>query len=141
MEWFANEEDDEATTSLLTHQICRNKEHDEDPTELHNEWDTKFNADTENMIFSSRSYALDNDSPDSDTLDGNIVEDSLSNKLLDCCCGGRRWKYANAFDKTEYPLLFRGKHLIGTIIGIILYYYDIISDIYLAEEYFRLKHF
>ncbi|CAG2246197.1 unnamed protein product [Mytilus edulis] len=139
MEWFANEEDDEATTSLLTHQICRNKEHDEDPTELHNEWDIQFNADTEKMIFSSRSYALDNDSPDSDTLDGNIVEDSLSNKLLDCCCGGRRWKYANAFDKTEYPLLFRGKHLIGTIIGIILYYYDIISDIYLAEEYFRLK--
>ncbi|XP_063420052.1 uncharacterized protein LOC134705216 [Mytilus trossulus] len=139
MEWFVNDEDDEAAKSLLAQQTCREKEHDEDLTDLH-EWDIQLNADTETLIASSRSCASNNDSPGSDTLDGrDIAEDSLSNKLLDCCCGGRRWKYANAFDKTEYPLLFRGKHLIGTIIGIILYYYDIISDIYLAEEYFRLK--
>ncbi|CAC5386227.1 unnamed protein product [Mytilus coruscus] len=136
----ANDEDVEAAKPLLINQTNREKEHDEDHTELHNDWDIKFNADTEELVLSS--FDLENGRPhlDNDNLDVNeILEDSLSNKLLDCCCGGRCWKYANAFDKKEYPLLFRGKHLIGTIISIISFYYDVITDIFLAEEYFRLK--
>lgn len=64
---------------------------------------------------------------------------SVTGRLLNCCCGDSCWRPSEAYDKEAYPLIFRGKHFVGAIVGIFSYYYDVMSDIVLAKEYYLIE--
>ena len=76
-----------------------------------------------------------------DRHDRIVAKDQLSNssKLLKCCCGQRCWKISESFDRKKYPHPFRFLDFLATVFSILFFYYDVISDIFLAHTYFSMK--
>ncbi|XP_063410230.1 XK-related protein 6-like [Mytilus trossulus] len=64
---------------------------------------------------------------------------SLTSKLLKCCCGDRCWKNTESYDKSKFPHPFRSFDLIATIGSILFFFYDVVTDVFLAHNYYSLK--
>lgn len=64
---------------------------------------------------------------------------SLLSKLLLCFCKRKCWVVTENLDKNVYPVPFRWYQLLFGVLGIIVYIYDVGSDILLAYQYQEME--
>ncbi|XP_076082157.1 XK-related protein 6-like isoform X2 [Mytilus galloprovincialis] len=84
-------------------------------------------------------YSILDDDTNADTKKNVSGFDKATSVALTCCCGNNCWKTNVYFNTEEYPFLFRGIDLIATVLSTVFYLYDVVSDVILAEEYYRLQ--
>ena len=64
---------------------------------------------------------------------------SLLSKLLLCCCKRKCWVVTESLDKNVYPVPFRWYQFLFGVLGIIVYVFDVGSDIILAFQYQEIE--
>ncbi|CAC5386228.1 unnamed protein product [Mytilus coruscus] len=101
-----------------------------------------INRSHDNDEIDGRYSIVDNDTnvdTDVTTKESVSVFDKATSVVLTCCCGNNCWKTNDYFNDEDYPFLFRGIDLVATVLSTVFFLYDVISDVILAEEYYRLQ--